>query len=191
MTRRAAVLAVLMLSLSPAACSDAYSPPTPLRVTVATTGLTDDVATAVPAGSDRVLTVAHVVAGARSVRVGNRPARVVDVDRRLDLAVLEVHGLRAPRPHYAQAGDDVVVHVLRQGRPRTISARLRRRVSAEIAAPQRHRIDVRPALELTASVLPGDSGAPVTDSRGRIVGLIFARAVGTPDTAWALDVGAL
>ena len=83
------------------------------------------------------------------------------------------------------------MHVLRRGRRVGIAARLQRRVSASVREPQSGRTDVRPALELRAAVLPGDSGAPVTDARGRLVGIIFARAVEGPETAWALDVGAL
>jgi S1-C subfamily serine protease len=187
MTRSAAVLALLMLALS-SACSGASSPPAPLRVTVAADGLTDEVATAVPAGPERALTVAHVLAGARSVHVGSRPARVLHVDRRLDLAVLEVHGLNAPRLRYAHAGGVAKVHVLRSGRPRTIAVRVRRRVTAALKDPRSDHTDVRPALELAAPVLPGDSGAPVTDNRGRIVGIIFARGLGESGTAWAVDV---
>jgi S1-C subfamily serine protease len=184
---RAAVLA--LAAFGGLACGEAYSPPEPLRVTVTATGLEDEVATAVPAGAGRVWTVAHVLAGARSVRVAGRPARVLRVDRRLDLAVLGVDGLRGARPHYGRAGGPAVVHVLRRGRPVRIAARLQRRVSAAVREPQSGRTDVRPALELRAAVVPGDSGAPVTDARGRLVGMIFARALDGPETAWALDVG--
>src|SRR3954451_13777321 len=112
MLRRAAVIGLVLVS--GAACADSSSPPAPLRVTVTTTGLTDEVATAVPAGGDRVWTVAHALAGASSVRVGGRPARVVRVDPRLDLAVLAVEGLRLARPRVAVAHGDAVVQVLRR-----------------------------------------------------------------------------
>jgi hypothetical protein len=189
MLRRAAVLGLVLAG--GAACAGSSPPPAPLRVTVTTTGLTDEVATAVPAGGNRVWTVAHAVKGARWVRVGGRRARVVRVDPRLDLAVLAVDGLRAARPRVAAARGAAVVHVLRRGRPVRIAARLERRVSAAVRSPQTGRTEVRPALELAAAVLPGDSGAPVTDARGRLVGMIFARALDGPETAWALDAGAL
>jgi S1-C subfamily serine protease len=72
-----------------------------------------------------------------------------------------------------------------------LTARLERRVSASVREPQSGRTDTRPALELGAAVLPGDSGAPVTDARGRLVGIVFARALSGPETAWALDIVAL
>lgn len=182
--RCALVLALLALT----GCARTSEPPAVLRVTVATGGLTDDVAIAVPIGSNRALTVAHVVAGARSTRVGGKPARVVQVDRRLDLAVLEVRGLGAPRPRYGRGQGESTIHVLREGRPRAIDAEVERRVTVSLYDPQTGRTEIRPALELRASVLPGDSGAAVTDNRGRVVGIVFARAQEAPGRAWALDL---
>jgi S1-C subfamily serine protease len=49
---------------------------------------------------------------------------------------------------------------------------------------------VRPALELAAAVQPGDSGAPVTDASGRVLGIVFARSDSGPPTAWAVDAAA-
>jgi S1-C subfamily serine protease len=136
-------------------------------------GLVRQVATGVPAGRGRVLTVAHVLSDARGVRVGERVARIVSIDRRRDVAVLAVAGVRAPAARYAQGGDVVRVHLLGQ----TVSARVLRRVIATLDGAS------RPALELAVTVRPGDSGAPVTDERGRLVGLVFARG---QHSAWAV-----
>jgi S1-C subfamily serine protease len=187
MTARALTLGAVVLVLAVLPLDASSGPPSPLRVTVAAGALTTEVATGVPAGPERVLTVAHVLAGGRAVHVGTRPARVLHVDRRLDLALLDVPGLDAPEAGYARAGDAAEVHVLRDGRPQTLAVRVRRRVSAALKDPQTGHTDVRPALELAAPVLSGDSGAPVTDRRGRIVGIVFARALSEPATAWAVD----
>lgn len=182
-------IAAALLVLAPAAMwAPASAPPAPLRVTVAAGGLTDEVGTAVPTGPRRVLTAAHVLAGARAIHVGSRPARVVLVDPRLDLAVLDVPGLQARGLRYGSAGGSAEVHVLRDGRPRAIPARVRRSVTVALKDPRTGRTDARPALELAADVAPGDSGAPVTDGRGRVVGIVFARGVGRPATTWAVDV---
>ena len=149
------------------------APPEPLRVTVSAHG----VATAIPLRDGRVLTVAHVLDGARFVLVDGRPARVVRVDRRLDLAELAVPGLVAPTVRTVDSGTEAVVRVLRDGEPVTLSAPVRRRVTASIAGHS------RPALELAATVEAGDSGAPVLDARGRVLGIVFARG---SRGAWAV-----
>jgi S1-C subfamily serine protease len=153
----------------------------PLRVTVAGTGLVPAQATGFVVARGRVLTVAHVLAGGGAVRVAGRPARVVRADRRLDLAVLSAAGLRAPAARAAPAG----VEVLRGGRPRALAVRVRRRVTATVKGPGG--AVVRPALELAADVRPGDSGAPVTDATGRLLGIVFARS---DHAAWAVDAAA-
>ena len=52
-------------------------------------------ATGFAAGGDRVVTVAHVLDAGPTVSVGGRRAAVLRVDRRNDLAVLTVPGLKA------------------------------------------------------------------------------------------------
>jgi len=158
--------------------------PAPLRVTVAGAGLVPDQATGFAVGPARVVTVAHVLAGGGAVRVAGRPARVVRVDRRVDLAVLAVAGLRA-----RAAADAGGVEVLRGGHPRALAAHVRRRVTATVRGPGS--AVVRPALDLAAAVQPGDSGAPVTDGSGRLLGVVFARSDAGRPTAWAVDATAV
>ena len=45
----------------------------------------------------------------------------------------------------------------------------------------------RPVLELGREVEPGDSGAPVLTSSGRVVGVVFARSRSRRGRAWAVD----
>ena len=126
----------------------------------------------------RVLTVDHVLAGARRIEVDGRPATVVRRRPGMDLAVLRVPGVRGPRVRFgeARAGDEVRV----LARPAVV----RRRVSARLVdAPGRPR---RPSLELGVAVASGDSGAPVVDGRGRVVGVIFARSTRRGGTAYAV-----
>ncbi len=170
--RLAAVLALALVALVPI-WRGSPAPPEPLRVTVSAHG----VATAIPLRDGRVLTVAHVLDGARFVLVDGRPARVVRVDRRLDLAELAVPGLVAPTVRTVDSGTEAVVRVLRDGEPVTLSAPVRRRVTASIAGHS------RPALELAATVEAGDSGAPVLDAQGRVLGIVFARG---SRGAWAV-----
>jgi len=141
-------------------------------------------ATAFAIGGGRVVTVAHVLRG-RRVTVAGRTARVLHVDRRLDVAVLQAAGGSDVRTGAARAGAHVTVRVLRQGAPRSLPATVRRVITARVRGRE------RPALELAAAVMPGDSGAPVLDGDGRVLGVVFAQASGDEALAYALDARAL
>jgi S1-C subfamily serine protease len=146
----------------------------------------DHDATAFGVGDGRAVTVAHVLRGGRPVFVGGRRARVLRVDRRLDVALLAVAGAGgAARRGEAGAGEHATVRVVRSDGTASVQATVRRTISAHIGG------QVRPALELTAEVMPGDSGAPVVDGDGRVVGVVFAQASGGETLAYALDARAL
>jgi S1-C subfamily serine protease len=172
------------------AAGRAAPPPSVLRVTVAVDGLVPEVATGVAAGDGRVLTVAHPFSSGHAVRVGGRPARVVRVDRRLDLAVLAVPGLRAPAIRLGAGGSRARIVVLRAARTRTVDARVRRRVTVAFRDQPDDPPRMRPGLELAAAIDPGDSGAPVLDARGRLLGVLYARSRDRAGTAWAVDAAA-
>jgi hypothetical protein len=163
-------------ALALAGCGGGSSPRV-VGVRVATGPLSSERATALPLGAGRALTVAHVLHGADPVFVGGRRARVLGVDRRLDLAWLAVPGLRAAAPARAaaHAGERVTIRALRG----TLPATVQRVVTAEIDG------FTRPALELRATVLPGDSGAPVV-AGDRVLGVVFAG--GERGLAYAVSV---
>jgi S1-C subfamily serine protease len=169
------------------------APPDVLPVQVSGDQPTGEHATAFPAGRGRALTVAHVLRAGRRVVVGRRRARVVRIDRRLDVAVLAVPGLAptAPRRATARAGDRVTVRVLRDGAARALPATIRRRITARVSAAAGEPVQVRPALELAVAVMPGDSGAPVVAGDGAVVGIVFAAATDRDAVAYALDARAL
>jgi S1-C subfamily serine protease len=162
----------------------------PLVVSVAVArGGAPELATGFAAGEGRVVTVAHVLDGAGPVTVRlpggvRRAARVVVADRRLDLAVLAVRGLRAP-PLLAGRGEDGTARLLAAGR--SLPARVRRHVTADVRGASGGEGVRRPALVLAASVRAGDSGAPVVDARGRVIGVLFARSNGRAGIAYAVD----
>jgi S1-C subfamily serine protease len=182
------VLAVVLL----AGCGGgkpATAPPQVLSVHVPAGAARPDFdATAFAVGDGRAVTVAHVLRSGRPVLVSARRARVLRVDRRLDVAVLAVGaggaGTRTATAT-ARAGDGVTVRVLRDGAVRPLGATVRRPISARIDGA------LRPALELDAAVMPGDSGAPVVDGHGGVVGVLFAEAADRDGVAYALDARAL
>ena len=195
-SRRACAAAVAVASLAVLAggCGGRDAPRRPpqvLRVTVAAGGLVPEVATAVAVGDGRVLTVAHAVAGRGAVRVAGRPARVLRVDDRLDLALLAVPGLRAPAMRLGGVARRVTLAVLRDGRPTPLGGAVRRRVVIRFRDQPSDPPEVRPGLEVAASIDPGDSGAPVLDTRGRVLGVVYARSRDRADTAWAVDASAV
>ena len=89
----------------------------------------------------------------------------------------ELRVLTAPR----RGGD---AHVAAAGR--VVPAGLRRRINARLVdQPGRPR---RPSFELAADIVSGDSGAPVVDSDGEIVGVVYARSTRRGGTAYAVRV---
>jgi S1-C subfamily serine protease len=147
----------------------------------------NDVATAFALGSDRAVTVAHVLDG-RVVRLRDgRRATVQSVDQANDLAVLSVPGLHAPRTRFRSASGDVVVLVVRRGRVVALPARVRRSIIARIGTPDGRRVVRRRALELAADIAPGDSGAPVVTRDGRVAGVVFAQSNRRAHTAYAVN----
>jgi S1-C subfamily serine protease len=168
----AAVLAaaVLAAAAAPPRAADALAV-VPVRADA-------DLATGLARG-ERVTTVAHVVARARrDLTAGGLPAHVARVDRSLDLALLDVPGLRAPA---APPVGGLAVLVLRRGRTVALPVVLRRRITAHLGAV------TRPALELEVAIEPGDSGAPVVAPGGRLLGVVFARSDARASTAYAVD----
>jgi S1-C subfamily serine protease len=161
-----------------------------------------EIATGFPVGPGRVVTVAHLLEAADGasvqVRDGSRwlPARVVRRDRRTDLALLSVSGLRAGRVRLGSAdGGSVRLLVIASdgavGSPDERPATIRRAIVANMQtsggdAPLR-----RGALELAARASAGDSGAAVVAPGGEVVGVLFARSRRRPATAYAVDARAL
>jgi S1-C subfamily serine protease len=194
MTRRAAALRIVALAVLAAGCGGrdrTGAPPPVLRVAVTVDALLPAVATGVATGNGRVLTVAHVLAGGHAVTVSGRRARVLRVDRRLDLALLAAPGVRAPVVRLRGDAGSVRLAVLRAGRRRMLAGTVRRRVLIHWHEQPGDRARLRPGLELAAQVDPGDSGAPVVDRTGRLLGVLFARSSDGDATAWAVGAPAL
>jgi S1-C subfamily serine protease len=140
--------------------------------------------------------VAHVLGDGGAARVlgadgVRRAARLVRIDEQADLAVLVVGAARAARVTGSPAAlGGTHVTLWRDGRPQARAARVVRRFEATFR-DLRGAVRRRPALEVAADIAPGDSGAPVVDGRGRVLGVVFARSLSRRGVAYAVDASAL
>lgn len=146
----------------------------------------------------RVVTNAHVVAGVTNPRVqvggtGRRyPARVVAFDARRDLAVLAVPQLRAQALELGTdlgRGDAAVVAGFPNDGPfRASAARVRSVVRAIGEDIYGQPGAVRQVYSLFVKVEPGNSGGPVLNSSGQVVGVVFAKSLDDDSTGYALTL---
>jgi serine protease Do len=125
-----------------------------------------------------VVTVAHALDGQRGVAVvpasgRPHPAQIVARDDGPDLALLRVDGLQAPRLALAAGGvGSLRIVVRRDHKPEVLDVQLHRRVG--ISIDERGGSHRRSGLEFTPVLADGDSGAPILDVQGRVVGVAFA-----------------
>ncbi|MGW5076438.1 acid resistance serine protease MarP [Rhodococcus sp. NPDC004095] len=144
---------------------------------------------------ERVMTNAHVVAGTSQVVVdgadGPLDATVVLFDPKVDVAVLDVPGLDAEAlqfaPEPAESGSDALVLGYPGGGPFTASA-ARIRETLDLSGPDIYRASdvTREVYTVRGSIRQGNSGGPLVDDQGRVLGLVFGAAVDNSDTGFAL-----
>ncbi len=143
-----------------------------------------------------VATNAHVVAGSSELAVQvagrGRPysAEVVEFDPAADVAVLKVEDLDAPALDFGSrlsTGDDSVVVGFPQNGPYTISpSRVRERIQARGLDIYDSSTVVRDVYALRGIVREGNSGGPLINSEGDVVGMVFARSATDEETGYAL-----
>lgn len=143
-----------------------------------------------------VVTNAHVVAGSETVSLRRpdgavRSGRVVAFDPGRDLALVSVEDL-GQQPlalGSAEPRDEVAVigYPGGQAQPRVAPARVQQRRAAVGRDIYDAAETERQVLFLAAALQRGDSGAPVVDREGQVVGLVFAVSPDQPGSAYALD----
>ncbi len=147
-----------------------------------------------PVGNGYVVTNAHVVSGTTS-HVIARPdgstvrAEVVLFDPERDVAVLYVPGFTSPGVTFGpgQRGTQGAVIGYPGGGPEQIvPAVVDGSVSAEGRDIYNENFVTREIFVLQAKVRPGNSGGPIVDLQGRVVGMVFATSASDPNQAYAL-----
>jgi S1-C subfamily serine protease len=194
-TRKTRSLVIFFVALaatdSVAAIAATREPPIGAGVVVINTNLRlEDTAAAgtgmVLTSSGRILTNNHVIAGATTIRVvvpnttRRYAARVVGYDIADDVAVLQLRGAKNLRTvtigssATLRVGASVTAVGNSGGIGRLMSVhgrviRLRKSVTVQNDSGERHRLTG--LIETSAALRPGDSGGPLLDSAGRVVGI--------------------
>jgi S1-C subfamily serine protease len=144
---------------------------------------------------ERVMTNAHVVAGTDDEVVevgrGQLTAHVVYYDPEADVAVLSVPGLDAQPLTFSQqdysSGQDAIVLGYPLDGPYTArAARVRQRIQLngpDIYGTQKVTRDV---YTIRSTVKSGNSGGPLINPSGQVIGVVFGAAVDDPETGFAL-----
>ena len=143
-----------------------------------------------------VVTNAHVIAGSDTVSVRRpdgeeRPAEVIRFDPELDLAVLRVDGLDRPALPLGEPIEDaegaVIGYPGGQDSPRVAPATVRDRRATMGRDIYGEGSAEREVVYLAAELAKGDSGGPVIDVDGQVVGVVFAISPDRRTTAYALS----
>lgn len=144
-------------------------------------------------GDGLVLTSAHTMRGAESITVMNGDhevdATIVGFDPELDLAYLA-----AELPGRSLDVDSTGVEpgtrgrawVVRDGDAVALDVVVERRIELRTEDIYVEGETVRPGLELTADIEPGDSGGVVMVD-DKVVGVVWARSRQQPGRAYAID----
>lgn len=150
--------------------------------------------------SNEVVTNAHVVAGTHGITImdafGQHPASVVYFNPKLDIAILRTTGLaEASLPiatSVAARGEQGVVLGYPGGGPLTTSsAGVMDAFTAQGRDIYNQSITDRLVYELEAIVRPGNSGGPIVNLKGQVIGVVFSRSTTNPDVGFALAMPAV
>lgn len=141
-----------------------------------------------------VLTNAHVVEGADEVYVTltdkrEFKAKIIGVDKRTDVAVVKVDGNNMPRltigdPNKLRVGEWVIAIGSPFGLDNTVTAGI-------ISAKARDTGDYLPLIQTDVAVNPGNSGGPLINMRGEVVGInsqIYSRSGGYMGISFAVPI---
>jgi S1-C subfamily serine protease len=143
-----------------------------------------------------VLTNAHVVAGADKLELGftdgtSSAARVVGLDHATDLAVVRAAG---PAPTHAAFGNSSALRVgqlvVAIGNPLGFGSTVSAGVVSALGRTMRARDGraMEGIIQSDVALNPGNSGGPLVDSRGRVVGINTAIILGAQGISFSVPI---
>lgn len=147
-----------------------------------------------PVGTGYVVTNAHVVSGTRAHTIvtpagAQMPGTVVYFDPERDVAVLFVPQLKTAPLTFGPASrgtKGAVIGYPGGGPEKKVPAVVDGRITAEGRDIYNSNLVTRQIFVIEASVRPGNSGGPLIDLEGHVLGLVFATSAGVPNQAYAL-----
>jgi len=141
-----------------------------------------------------ILTNAHVVDGADEVYVTltdkrEFKAKIIGIDKRTDVAVVKIDGRNLPRlligdPNKLKVGEWVIAIGSPFGLENTVTAGI-------VSAKARDTGDYLPLIQTDVAVNPGNSGGPLINMRGEVVGVnsqIYSRSGGYMGISFAVPI---
>jgi S1-C subfamily serine protease len=145
---------------------------------------------------NRVMSNAHVVAGSSSVSVSTADgqeydATVVSYDPSADISILDVPNLPSQplvfADSLAQTGTDALV-LGYPGGGTFVATPARIRETIELNGPDIYRTTTvtREVYTIRGTVRQGNSGGPLIDLNGRVLGVVFGAAVDDAETGFVL-----
>jgi S1-C subfamily serine protease len=143
-----------------------------------------------------VLTNAHVAGGAQKLELGftdgsTCPAQVVGVDHATDLAVVRATG---PTPKHARFGRSAALRVgqlvVAIGNPLGFSSTVSAGVVSALGRTMRSRDGraMEGIIQSDVALNPGNSGGPLVDSHGRVVGINTAIIMGAQGLSFSVPI---
>lgn len=146
-------------------------------------------------GDGYVLTNAHVVEGADEVFVTltdkrEFKAKIIGADRRTDVALVKIEGANLPRLTMGDStklrvGEWVIAIGSPFGLENTVTAGI-------VSANSRDTGDYLPLIQTDVAVNPGNSGGPLINMRGEVIGInsqIYSRSGGYMGISFAVPIG--
>jgi S1-C subfamily serine protease len=135
-----------------------------------------------------VVTVAHALHDATKVTVEGKPAKVLAVDERMDAALLGIDDSPDRRVEFAEPNTPEAVRIMRWNHDRVqrLDATITALATIDFSDLRLHTEYLRSGFLIDKESRPGDSGAPILNADGRVVGMLFASSVNDPPQATAL-----